>query len=125
VAGKLISKVSEEDLRNEKIKVGMLTETGLDINEASIVEFKNILTETKTVVWAGALGKFEVEEGQRSTEEMARLLAEREIFWVMAGGDSLASIKNLGLNDKIDLVISGGGVTLEYLTKGTLPAWES
>lgn len=125
MAGKLISMVKEEDLRNEKIKVGMLTETGLDINEASVVDFKNILAEAKTVIWVGALGKFEVEEGRKSTAEIAKFLAERDLFLVIAGGDNLASIVNLGIENKIDLVISGGGVALEFLTKGTLAAWES
>ena len=123
VAGKLITMIKEEDLRNEKIKVGMLAETGLDINEASVMDFKNVLAEAKTVIWVGALGKFEVEEGRRSTAEIAKFLAEREVFWVIAGGDSLASIANLGMENAIDLVVSGGGVALEFLTKGRLPTW--
>jgi phosphoglycerate kinase len=123
VAGKLVTMVKEEDMYNEKVKVGMLTESGLDINETSVRDFKDILQEAKTVVWVGSLGKFETEEGARSTAEMARFLAEKEVFWVMAGGDSVASVSNLGVENAIDLVISGGGVALEFLTKGTLCAW--
>jgi len=124
LGGKLISMIKEEDLRNEKTVVGMLTETGLDINEKSVGEFEKELSGAKTVIWVGALGKFEVEEGAESTRQIANFLAQREVFWVMAGGDSVASIRGLGVEDKVDLMASGGGVVLEYLTKGKLAAWE-
>lgn len=124
IGGKLISMMNEEDLRNEKVVVGMLTESGLDINEKSMMRFEEELSGAGTVIWVGALGKFEVEEGAISTRRIAQFLAQKDIWWVVAGGDSVASIKGLGVEDKIDLMASGGGVVLEYLTKGKLAAWE-
>jgi len=124
IGGKLITMVKESDLRNEKVVVGMLSEIGLDINEKSVEKFEEELSTARTVIWVGALGKFETEEGAGSTKRIADFLAQRDILWVMAGGDSVASVRGLGVEDKIDLMASGGGVVLEYLTKGKLAAWE-
>ncbi len=125
IGGKLISMIGEDDLRNEKVVVGMLTETGLDINEKSVVMFEEELSKARTVIWVGALGKFEIEEGAGSTKRVADFLAQKDVLWVMAGGDSVASIRGLGVEDKVDLMASGGGVVLEYLTQGKLVAWEN
>lgn len=123
VGGKLPKLIKEGNL-GEKVVVAKLHESGLDIDRESVEKFKQILMGTKTVLWVGALGKYEVEEGMEATREIARFLAGRDIVWVVAGGDTAASLKNLGVKDKVDLMASGGGVVLEYLTKGKLPAWE-
>ncbi|MBU3935444.1 phosphoglycerate kinase [Patescibacteria group bacterium] len=124
IGGKLIAMVSEADLRKEKVVVGMLSETGLDVAEKSVARFKEELVGAKTVIWAGALGKFEEEAGRRATAEIANYLGSLEIDWVVAGGETMASLKNLESSRRIDVVITGGGVFLEYLTKGTLPTIE-
>ena len=125
VGGELPKLVESRKLESEKVIWAKLNESGEDISRESVEKFKQILAEAKTVVWAGALGKYEVEEGMVATREIARFLAGREVVWVVAGGDTAASLKNLGVKDKIDLMASGGGVVLEYLTKGELPAWEN
>lgn len=103
---------------------GKLKENGLDIDRATINKFKEIIGQSKTIIWSGALGNFEVEENKKGTDEIARAVAESESVKIIAGGDTLASMVNSELSDKIDLMVSGGGAMLELLTKGSLAAWE-
>jgi len=100
-----------------------LREDGLDLSDEDIEKFKEKIKEAKTIVWAGAMGFYEKENCRKGTEEIAKIVAESNAYKIVAGGDTAASIVNLGLKDKIDFICSGGGVMLEFLTKGTLPAW--
>lgn len=107
-----------------KIIVANLRDDGMDLSNEDIEKFKETINNSKTIVWAGAMGKYEDKNCKKGTEEIARAIANNPGYKIIAGGDTGASVVDLGLNDKIDFVCSGGGVTLEYLTKGTLPAWE-
>jgi len=122
IGGKLGS--YELRVTSEKIKVAELREDGLDLSDEDISKFKEIISSSKTIIWAGAMGMFEDENAKRGTEEIAKAVAESSAYKIIAGGDTGASIRELGLEDKIDYVCSGGGVMLELLTKGKLPAWE-
>lgn len=122
IGGKLGS--YELQATSEKIIVAKLREDGLDLSEEDINRFKEIISKSKTIVWAGAMGWFENDGAKRGTEEIARAVAEANAYKIVAGGDTAASIENLGLKDKIDFVCTGGGVMLEWLAKGSLPAWE-
>jgi 3-phosphoglycerate kinase len=101
-----------------------LKESGLDLSEKDIIDFQQIIRNSKTIVWAGAMGYYESEENKKGTNEIAQTIAETSAYKVIAGGDTSASIRGLGLEEKIDYICSGGGVMLEFLTKQTLPAWE-
>jgi phosphoglycerate kinase len=107
-----------------KIFFAKLRPDGLDLSEDDINKFKEIISSSKTIVWAGAMGKYEDSNCKGGTEEIAKAIADNDGYKIIAGGDTGASIINLGLKDRIDFICSGGGVTLEYLTKGKLPAWE-
>lgn len=107
-----------------KIVIARLRNDGLDLSEDDIEKFKEIINSSKTVIWAGAMGKYEDPNCRRGTEEIARTLANSGAYKIVAGGDTGASIINLELSEKIDLMASGGGMMLELLTKGKLPAWE-
>ncbi|MFA6250290.1 MAG: phosphoglycerate kinase [Candidatus Shapirobacteria bacterium] len=121
---KLINQLRITNYELSKVFIAKLRQDGMDLGEEDINKFKEIIGKSNTVVWAGAMGWYEKPEARRGTEEIARAVAEAEGFKIIAGGDTGASIANLGLKDKIDFVCSGGGVMLEYLTKGKLPAWE-
>lgn len=112
------------DKEGDKLVIASLRVDTFDLSEEDIVKFKKIISQSKMIVWAGAMGWFEKEDCRKGTEEIAKAVANSPGFKIIAGGDTGASIKNLGLSDKIDLVSSGGGVMLELLTKGKLPAWE-
>lgn len=122
IGGKLPKLI--QDLSQEKIFIAKLNERGLDLSDEDVENFKKIINVSKTIVWAGALGYYELEENRKGTNEIAKAIAESNAYKIIAGGDTSASIANLGLKDKIDFICSGGGVMLEYLTKGKLAAWE-
>lgn len=110
-------------LLSDKVIWAGLREDGLDLSEDDIGKFKKMILQSKTIIWAGAMGMFEDKNCQKGTMEIASAVAESKGYKVIAGGDTAASVKNLGLENKIDFICSGGGVMLEFLTKGTLPAW--
>ncbi|MDD2483378.1 MAG: phosphoglycerate kinase [Candidatus Shapirobacteria bacterium] len=120
VGGKLPKIIKE---KNEKMIVANLREDGLDLSDEDIGKFKEKIEIAKTIVWAGAMGFYEKENCRKGTEEIAKAVAESSAYKIIAGGDTAASISKLGLKNKIDFVCSGGGVMLEFLTKGSLPAW--
>lgn len=119
---KLIDRSSIIDRRN--ILVAGLRKDGLDLSDEDIEKFKKIIHEAKTIVWAGAMGFYENKNCQNGTEKIALAVAENKGYKIVAGGDTAASIVNLGLENKIDFVCSGGGVMLEMLVKKDLPAWD-
>jgi len=123
VGGKLPKLINRENL-DEKIIVAELREDGLDLNDEDIKKFKEKIDEAKMIVWAGAMGFYEDKNCRKGTEEIASMVAESKGYKIIAGGDTAASIINLGLENKIDFICSGGGVMLEFLIKGSLPAWE-
>lgn len=125
VGGKLPQLINDQFLMsNDKLVIAKLEENGLDIDGETIGKFKEIINTARTVVWAGAMGFYEDPVNRRGTEEIADAVANCQGYKIIAGGDTAASVRNLGLIDKIDYVCSGGGVMLEYLTKGTLTAWK-
>jgi len=112
------------DERGGKVEVAKLREDKLDLSDEDINRFCEIISSSKMVVWAGAMGWFEKEDCRKGTLEIAKSIAEIDGYKIIAGGDTGASVRQLGMENKIDLVASGGGVMLELLTKGKLPAWE-
>ncbi len=100
-----------------------LRSDGLDLSDEDISKFNEIISSSNTVIWAGAMGLYEEENSRNGTQKIAMAVANSPGYKVVAGGDTSASIKDLGLKDKIDFICSGGGVMLEMLVKGDLPAW--
>lgn len=124
IGGKLPKLVEEKKFESSKIVWAKLREDTLDLSNEDIENFKKIISKSKTIIWAGAMGWFEKDNCKKGTEEIAKAVANCDGYKIIAGGDTGASVANLGLGDKIDLIASGGGVMLELLTKGELPAWE-
>ena len=119
-----IQELEKRHLEQTAKLVAELREDGLDLSEEDIEKFKEKIGEAKMIVWAGAMGFYEKENCRKGTEEIARAIAENNSYKIIAGGDTAASIVSLGLKNKIDFICSGGGVMLEFLIKGSLPAWE-
>jgi phosphoglycerate kinase len=103
-------------------------ETIVDAGPETITELKNILAgdegeRAKTIVWNGPLGNFEIGFGDK-TEQLAELIAEATTNGaesIVGGGDTLTSIKKLGLEEKFSFVSTGGGAMLDFLVNETLP----
>jgi 3-phosphoglycerate kinase len=119
---KLIS-LSDNQFPNDKIVIAKLREDGLDLSDEDIDKFSEIINSSNIVIWSGAMGFYEDENCRNGTQKIAMAVANSPGYKVIAGGDTSASIKDLGLKDKIDFICSGGGVMLEMLVKGDLPAW--
>ena len=94
---------------------------GLDIGEKTIENYKNGLKDAKTVLWNGPMGVFEKESFAKGTFEMANFLASLNAFTVIGGGDSVSAVHKAGVADKIGHISTGGGASLEYIEKGSLP----
>ncbi len=107
-----------------KIVIAELREDGMDLSEEDINKFRGIIGGAGTIVWAGAMGRYEDENAKQGTEAMAMVVAESGAYKIVAGGDTGAAMRSLGVVDKIDLISSGGGAMLTLLVKGSLAAWE-
>ncbi|MFA6518031.1 MAG: phosphoglycerate kinase [Candidatus Shapirobacteria bacterium] len=126
VGGKLPTLISEE-MRNrlnaDKVIIGKLREDGLDITPETTTKFVELINSSKSIVMAGAMGLFENVNSLEGTVVVAKAVVANPGYKMAAGGDTGAMLVKFGLGDKMDFVSSGGGATLEYLIKGTLPAW--
>lgn len=97
---------------------------GLDIGEESIKSFSSIIESSKTVLWNGPMGVFEMENFSSGTGELAKAVArstEKGAYSLVGGGDSVAAINKNGLADKVSYVSTGGGAMLEYMEGKVLP----
>ncbi|MBN2401513.1 MAG: phosphoglycerate kinase [Spirochaetes bacterium] len=93
---------------------------GLDIGPETIDEFGKILKKTKTVVWNGPMGAFEMTNFAKGTIEIGKAISKCSVS-VVGGGDSVTAVNENGLADKMSYISTGGGAFLELLEGKTLP----
>jgi phosphoglycerate kinase len=94
---------------------------GMDIGKKTIARYGEVIAEAKTLVWNGPLGVFEFPEFAGGTLETAKAVSRCPGTTVIGGGDSVAAVKQFGLDDSISHVSTGGGASLEYLEGKDLP----
>ena len=97
---------------------------GLDIGPLTISNFQNIVTESKTILWNGPMGVFEMPAFEKGTLAIARSVAKATssgAFSLIGGGDSVAAIKKFNLQDEVSFISTGGGAMLESLEGKILP----
>jgi phosphoglycerate kinase len=97
---------------------------GLDAGPKSLENFKKVIMDSKTILWNGPLGVFEMESFANGTIALGNFIAESTAngaFSLVGGGDSVAAVKQFGLEDKMSYVSTGGGAMLEMLEGRTLP----
>ncbi len=97
---------------------------GLDAGPKSLAIFKRIILDSKTILWNGPLGVFEMENFANGTIALGEYIAESTAngaFSLVGGGDSVAAVKQFGLEPKMSYVSTGGGAMLEMLEGRTLP----
>ncbi len=97
---------------------------GLDIADSAIAKYREVILSSKTILWNGPMGVFEMEKFQKGTVEIAKAVAESTsngAFSLVGGGDSVAAVNQFGLADKVSYVSTGGGAMLEYFEGKELP----
>lgn len=97
---------------------------GLDAGPKSLENFKKVILESKTILWNGPLGVFEMPTFANGTIELGNFIAESTAngaFSLVGGGDSVAAVKQFGFEDKVSYVSTGGGAMLEMLEGRILP----
>lgn len=98
---------------------------GMDASEESIVAWKKIIMDSKTILWNGPVGVFEFENFAKGTGEIAKAVAqatqENGAYSLVGGGDSVAAVNKFGLADKVSYVSTGGGAMLEAIEGKVLP----
>jgi phosphoglycerate kinase len=97
---------------------------GMDIGEKTMKLFSGVIANSKTILWNGPMGVFEMEKFSKGTTAIAKAIAEataKGAFSLIGGGDSVAAINRNGLADKVSYVSTGGGAMLEYMEGKKLP----
>jgi len=97
---------------------------GLDAGPKSLANFREVIMNSKTILWNGPLGVFEMENFAKGTIELGNYIAESTAngaFSLVGGGDSVAAVKQFGLEEKMSYVSTGGGAMLEMLEGRVLP----
>ncbi len=97
---------------------------GLDIGSATIKQFGEVIKNSKTILWNGPMGVFEMSSFEKGTKQVAFDIVEATkngAFSLIGGGDSVAAINKYNLAEQVSYVSTGGGALLEYIEQGSLP----
>lgn len=97
---------------------------GLDVGPKTLEQFNKVIMNSKIILWNGPLGVFEMEKFAAGTITLGNFIADATAagtFSLVGGGDSVAAVKQFGLDDKVSYVSTGGGAMLEMLEGQTLP----
>jgi len=114
------------DAKTQVCETGNIPEgwMGLDAGPVALKEIEEIVLASKTILWNGPLGVFEMETFANGTKKLGDFIAEstkKGAFSLVGGGDSVAAVKKFGYADKVSYVSTGGGAMLESLEGKTLP----
>jgi len=98
----------------------LVDENIVDVGPETIKVLEDLISKAKFILWNGPLGKYEYGFGS-ATEKVLKLIAKSNAESIIGGGDTVAIISKLKIEDKFSFVSTGGGATLEFLASGTLP----
>ena len=121
IADKFAPDANTQTVANTSIPDGWM---GLDIGPQASEVFGNIIKKSKTILWNGPMGVFEMEKFSHGTNNIAKAVVEATNnggFSLIGGGDSASAVNNLGYGDQVSYVSTGGGALLEYMEGKVLP----
>lgn len=121
IADKFSNDATVQEASNMEIPKGWM---GLDIGAKAIEEFASIIKNSKTILWNGPMGVFEMSQFERGTKEVAEAIVEATengAYSLIGGGDSAAAINKFSFNKGVSYISTGGGALLEYLEGKDLP----
>ncbi len=121
IADKFAADANTQVTNNNAIPNGWM---GLDIGPQAISVFKKAIEGSKTILWNGPMGVFEMEKFAEGTKTVAQAVVtatQKGGFSLIGGGDSAAAVAQLGFSDKVSYVSTGGGALLEYFEGKVLP----
>jgi phosphoglycerate kinase len=107
-------------LKNVKISEVKKDEVILDVGSESIKMLEPLIKKSKLILWNGPLGKYEA-GGGGATKKVLKLVASSKAESIIGGGDTVALISEMKMENKFSFVSTGGGATLDFLANGTLP----
>ena len=122
----IISKEFKNDAEQNEVDIFKIPEhwMGLDAGSQTRLLFNDVIINSKTILWNGPIGVFEMENFSKGTVAMGESIAEATklgAFSLVGGGDSVAFVKQYGFDDKVSYVSTGGGAMLESLEGLELP----
>jgi len=121
IADKFAADANDSTAPSNNIPDGWM---GLDIGPNACEQFVNVIRQSKTILWNGPMGVFEMEKFQHGTKTIAAAVAAATTagaFSLVGGGDSVAAVNQFGFADKVSFVSTGGGAMLEYFEGKVLP----
>ncbi|MBN2096229.1 phosphoglycerate kinase [Candidatus Peregrinibacteria bacterium] len=119
VADKFAEDASSKDVSVDEVEDGWMA---LDIGPETVGHYVAKLKEAKTILWFGPIGVFEMEKFSHGTKMIGRTIAESDAVSIVGGGDSASAVEAMGLTDRMTLVSTGGGASLQMIEGKELPA---
>jgi 3-phosphoglycerate kinase len=119
----VVADAMEDGAESETVASGGIPsgKMGLDIGPQTVALFEGHISGASTIFWNGPMGVFEIDAFAKGTEGVARAVAESGATSVVGGGDSVAAVNKLGLEDRMSHISTGGGASLEYVEGKELP----
>ena len=121
-----IDSVNGLDLSDKNVRTCLINEIkedeiGLDIGKNSLELFKKYINMSKTVIWNGPVGYFEIDAYSNGTKELCEILKQSSAEVIIGGGDTASAVINFGYKDSFSHISTGGGASLELLEGKVLP----
>lgn len=121
-----IADAFSNEANSDECAIGSIPEgwLGVDLGAEAVADFKTILNDSKTILWNGPVGVFEMPKFAEGTRSVAQFVAEATTngaYSLVGGGDSVAAVSQMGISDSISYISTGGGALLEMLEGKDLP----